>query len=442
MEVEIARREGLDTLSAYRQAMDSCRRAMLCRAVADTAALEHSARLSYGRLASDGGWGRSLVSQVFFYIPQNIPARALGRVEQRMDSIYQAVRQGADFETLVRHYSDDKARRWVCHLQMPVEWEDSVSVLPAGACSRPFFTPQGLHLVKVWQRESLPGYDTLRPLLVERLHHSAWAKSARASVEQLKQRYGYRPDKAGQEELRVKGKTSRTLFTLDGHDYTGDAFALFAKAYPAGQKRQEEAFLLRALLSCEERHLAEYHPDCDRQMQEWGDSLLWQLVADRYWGEQALADSALLQQYLDEHRAHFHWSQPRYRGILLQCRTKQVAKRARKLLKALPESEWPEAVRLMLNSGTQQVKVRQALFAPGDDPWVDGLVFRKEKPEPDADFPIALVVGRRQKGPETPEEAGEALREECRSFLRKRWRESHSPSGKVEINEEVLKTVN
>lgn len=438
-EIAAARLERLDTLSSYRAAVDSCRRAWLRQAVADSSRLEQAALAAYQRLVQSGQGMRCRVSEIYRHLPQTVTARALQRAESQMDSIYQALQQEADFQTLVTRYSDRPGTRWVEPLQMPAEWEEVVFALPAGSCSKPFFTPQGLHIVRVWAHDSLPSYEQMRPRLMESLGPQSWQAATAASADDIKRRYDYRPDKAGIDELLRTGRTRRRLFTLDGRDYSGEEFARFAQAHPARVRRQWNDFVLRALLACEERHIDRSHPELSQRLSAWSDSLLWQVAAHHHWGEAALSDTLGMSVFFNSHRSQFHWAEPRYRGMVLQCVNKRVAKRARKLLKALPESEWQEAVRLMLNGGDQpQVQARQHLFDRGDHPWVDHIVFKEEAPEPDAAFPVVICVGRKLKGPEQWRDAGPELRTTYRDFLRKEWREAH----KVEINQEDLKTVN
>ena len=79
-----------------------------------------------------------------------------------MDSIYRALAKeetGAvpSFDACVEQFSDEKKAFWVGGLQMPMEFEDVVFGLNTGEISRPFFTPQGIHIVKVLeQQEILP----------------------------------------------------------------------------------------------------------------------------------------------------------------------------------------------------------------------------------------------------------------------------------------------
>lgn len=76
-------------------------------------------------------------------------------MRQQMDSVYEALREGADFATLARRYSDDEACKNVGGVLpwMPVnknmqEWIDKLESLERNKISAPFYSPMGIHIVK------------------------------------------------------------------------------------------------------------------------------------------------------------------------------------------------------------------------------------------------------------------------------------------------------
>ena len=51
----------------------------------------------------------SKIAHISKYLSQNASRQEEMRVRQQMDSVYEALREGADFATLARRYSDDEA---------------------------------------------------------------------------------------------------------------------------------------------------------------------------------------------------------------------------------------------------------------------------------------------------------------------------------------------
>ena len=112
-------------------------------------------------------------------------------------------------------------------------------------------------------------------------------------------------------------------------------------------------------------------------------------------------------------------------------------------MKKTPEKEWAEVLRQTFNtSGEEKIKVEQGIFADGDNKYIDKLVFKKGDFEPLMSYPFTVVVGKKQKGPDDYREVIEQVRKDYRTYLNAFWMRELQDFGKVEINQEVLKTVN
>ena len=87
-------------------------------------------------------------------------------MESGMDSIYKTLAKeeggASSFDACVEQYSDEKKAFWVGWLQMPVEFEDIVFGLNVGEISRPFLTPQGIHIVKVLEQRDCPSFENMK----------------------------------------------------------------------------------------------------------------------------------------------------------------------------------------------------------------------------------------------------------------------------------------
>ena len=88
------------------------------------------------------------------------------------------------------------------------------------------------------------------------------------------------------------------------------------------------------------------------------------------------------------------------------------------------------------------MQAEQGLFAPGDNAYVDEEIFKKGKTEPMTSFPFTAFLGEKVKGPETYQEVRGLLVGDYQNYLEERWIAQLRSTAKVEINQEVLKTVN
>lgn len=450
LKVAAAEAAGIDTTQAFRQELAEYRRLLLQDYLIDAGAAEEEARSCYDRMATAAQSGRVLVSHVFKYLPQNVLRSELNRVELQMDSVYRALEKdttAATFAACVRRLSDEKEPFCVERLQMPVEFEEVVFRLKPGEISKPFFTPQGIHIVKVLAREELAPFDEMKPdIMAHQLQAlGIRSKGVQAFIKNLKQKYHYTRNEKGISELFSKGSTKQVLFTIDGQEYTGEAFARFAAYDVEGIRRQLDSFVSKSLLDYEDKHLKENCEEFRFLMQEFRDGMLCFEMSNREVWQKALEDEVGLQAYFQAHASDYHWETPRYRGIVLHCASKRVGKRVRKLLKEIPEEEWGDGIRLVFNAeGKQQVRYEQGVFLMGDNATVDALAFKKKKREMPVDesYPFTTIFGKIEKGPSSVEEVQGQVVADYQQYLNAAWVARLRAAGKVEINQEVLKTVN
>lgn len=444
LKVSVAEAAGIDTTRAFREELEGYRRQLAKAYLTDETVSELAARQVYDKMKVNQRAGQVRVSHIFKYLPQTVTSHVLHAAEARMDSLYEVLQKGqADFDTCVRNFSDEKKSFWVSWLQMPTEFEDVVFDLKQGEISRPFFTPQGIYIVKVLERREILPFEAVKDEIIRRqTRRHGMDKGTMALVEKLKKEYRYTPDKSGMDELLAKGETDKRLFVLDGKEYTGKMFSYFAAAHPEGVQRQFNGFVMKSVLDYEYSRLESKYPEFRLLMQEYRDGMLLFEISNREIWERVPSDEAGMAAYFEKHRSDYHWKTPRYRGIVLHTTTKRLGKQARKFLKSLPEEEWQDAIRLTFNAKTRQVQAEQGLFALGDNPYVDEEIFKKGEAEPVPSFPFTTFLGEKVKGPETYQEVRGLLATDYQNYLEERWIAQLRATAKVEINQEVLKTVN
>ena len=450
LKVAEAEKAGMDTTKAFRLELAGYRRLLLQDYLIDAEAAGEEARACYEQMASTAPVGRILVSHIYRHLPQNVLRSELRKVEQQMDSIYHVLEKdtaAAAFEACVQRYSDDKKSFWAERLQMPAEFEEIAFQLKPGEISKPFFTPQGIHIVRVLAREELEPFEELKPAIMARQLQTLGmrSKGVQAFLKRLKQKYHFSRNEKGVSELLSKGATGQTLFTIDGRAYTGEDFARFAAHDVEGVRRQLESFINKSLLDYEDKRLKEHCDEFRHLMQEYREGMLCFEISNREVWQPAMNDEAGLLAYFQAHASDYRWTVPRYRGIVLHCVSKRVGKRVRKLLKEIPEKEWGDGIRLVFNAkGQQQVRFEQGIFHVGDNAAVDALAFKKGKKKMTVDesYPFTTVFGKMEKGPENFREVQGQVIADYQQYLNACWIARLRAAGKVEINQEVLKTVN
>ncbi len=445
LKVDAAEAAGLDTSRVFREKEVEYRRRLTKRFLSDEQAEEKRIAQAY---ESSGEHTRTKVwvSQIVHYLPQTTSNYRLQAAEARMDSISRVLQAASypDFASFVQQFSDNKDTLCLGKFQMLVELEQVASELREGEISKPFFTPQGIHIIKVIRRMDVMPLADMHEELSGRLSRKQPVGEATAAwVERLKGEYSYSPDRAGLEELYANGSTGRALFTLDGKTYTGRDFERFAAGYPLGVKKQYEAFVMKAVLDYENGLLEQKYPDFRRTLNAYRDSLLVSEITYREIMVPLQRDEAGLASFFYANASDYHWKEPRFKGVVLHSSDKKTLKLAKRLVKKFPEEEWAGALKRAFNSPTSEVvQVEQGLYARGSNPYVDKLVFKEGHFTPLKSYPFTAVIGEKQKGPEKLKEVREQVLTDYRTLLETRWVKRLREESKVEINEEVLKTVN
>lgn len=445
LKLDAAKAAGLDTTSAFRKQQEAYRSKLLRSYLTDERVTDSCARALYQKIQGQARNGQVLVMQIFRSLPQTIMPRRLEEEKVKMDSLYQAIqnRPEVDFAQWVEQYSDDKRCRWIGFVQTTSEFEDVAFSLSKGELSKPFFTPAGLHILKVVECKELPPYESVCDSLTNLLQCRSLDKGTDAVVERLKKEYQYAPVTDAIEELVRKGRTERTLFTIDGQAYTGETFNRFAASHPQAVKRQLTGFIAKSLLDYANKNADNRHPQLRNTLRQHAEDWLIAEIIRREIDLPATNDRAGLATYFKFHSSDYRWESPRYKGVVIHCVDKKNAKRAKKLLKKVPENEWVDILQKTFNtSGDEKIKVEQGLYAVGDNKYIDKLVFKKDDFEPLVSYPFTVVVGKKMKGPDDYREVIEQVRKDYRSYLNAYWTGELRKSAMVEINQEVLKTVN
>lgn len=170
----------------------------------------------------------------------------------------------------------------------------------------------------------------------------------------------------------------------------------------------------------------------------------WLSVAlDEYWDKKLVCTEQELKVHFKKHRSAYGGGIPHFCGAVIYCKDKKEAKAIKKYLKKYPQAFWKEAIERMPAKVSERCKAEVGLFALGSHPCVDKMVFKCGDFEPSADYPYVWVSGKKlKKGPEDYRDVREKVEKDCREGKKKAEMEAIIQKYRVEIDKEVLKTVN
>ena len=407
LKVAAALDEHLDTLSSFKDEFAMYRDQQVRPTIVTDAEILDEARKAYNRAKeSIGAKGLIRPAHIFFRLSTKATQHEQELVRQRADSVYRALQAGADFAALAAKVSQDPrsaAREgnlgWMQPGQTFVEFEEAAYALQPGQFSRPVLTPEGYHIILVKERKQLEPFEELKDMIVR-------------SFEQQ----GLRDAIA---DMKVQQRIEQSGGTLTGQ-----------------QVMQAQADSLAAV-----------DPEMKYLIQEYHDGLLLYEISNREVWERAEKDETGLRAWFDAHKKDYAWQEPHYKGIAYHVKTKADVKAVKRSIKKVPFEQWAEVLRTTFNADSViRIRVEKGIFKAGDNGTIDRLVFKLKQTTFDAanaDYPIEAVYGKKQKKyPDDYTDVRGQVVADYQQMLELEWVKSLRQRYPVQINQEILKTVN
>ena len=343
-------------------------------------------------------------AHILIRLPQKASEAEQQKAKERIDSIYGALKAGADFETLAKSLSEDtgSARNggmigWFSKNQTVKEFEDAAFALQPDEMSKPVLSPFGWHIILMKERKQFEPFDFHKDNILKYLEQ----RGARNSISERKI-----------DEMVKKSNGQLTKEEL----ITRQADSLSAKDLS-----------MRYLIK-------EYH-----------DGLLLYEVSNQHVWDKAAKDEVALENYFKKNKAKYKWDEPRFKGMAYHVKVQSDVKAVADCVKKLKFDDWNEALRKTFNNDSiLRIRVEKGLFKKGDNALIDREVFKKQDAKVDSvkGFPIDATYGKIIKAPQTYADVRGLVTADLQDELEREWVADLRRRYTFTVNEDVLKTVN
>ena len=405
LKVAAAKDAKLDTLSSFKREFAMYRDQEVRPAFADSTTLLAEAKAIYDRTKEHIG-DRGLIkpAHILLYVPQKAPAEKVEEARMRADSIYDALKGGADFAEMARKYSQDPGSAknggelpWVQPGQTLKEFEDAAYALQPGEMSGVVQSPVGFHIILMKARKQFEPFDTLKNDILRFI------------------------DARGLREKIIDKKIDELAKASDGKKTKDDVIT---------DKLEE---------------LEADDPSLKYLIREYYDGLLLYEISNRTVWEKAANDEKGLEEYFNEHKKKYYWTRPRYKGMVYHVKQKDDVKAVRDCVKDVPFDKWADVLRTTFNNDSVlRIRVEKGIFKEGDNAFIDKMVFKKDTVVTQLkDFPIDAVYGKLlKKRPDSYEDVRGLVTADYQEMLEKQWVAELRRKYPVEVYRGVLETVN
>lgn len=343
-------------------------------------------------------------SHILIMVPQKATEEQKAAAKQRMDSVYKAVKEGADFAELAKKVSQDpgSARNggllgWYGKHQLVKEFEDAAFALQPGEMSEPVLSPFGWHLILMKERKQLEPFDFHKDNIMKFLEQ----RGAREAICNRK--------------LEEVVKSSNGTLT------------------------QEQLLDQRA------DSLSAVDPEMRYLIKEYHDGLLLYEVSNQHVWDKAAKDDQALANYFKKNKKKYTWDEPRFKGMAYHVKQQGDVKEVADCVKKLKFDDWNEALRKTFNNDSIiRIRVEKGLFKKGDNALVDREQFKVADAKVDSvkGYPIDATYGKIIKKPEDFTDVRGLVTADLQDELERQWVADLRRKYSFTVNEEVLKTVN
>ncbi len=403
LKVEAAKEAGLDTMVSFQKEFANYRDQQIKPALVTDQDLEAEARKIYEqtRRRIDNNGGMVQVAHILIAMRQRATPEEERAAKARVDSIYQALRNGADFGSLAKRLSQDPTTAqkggdlpYIVKGQTLKEFEDQAWRLQDGELSQPFLSPAGWHIVLKKSHRNFFSYADQRDRIMKYLD---------------------------QQRIRDRIATAKL-----------DTLAKQLNSTPAQTLANKQAEM-EARDSSLKYLIKEYH-----------DGLLLYEISNRHVWAKAQKDERGLTRYFKKNKKKYKWEEPRFKGVAYRARDEKDIKAVRKLLEKIPFERWDEQLRATFNKDSAlRIRAEKGIFKKGDNALVDHEVFKvRALPKQIEGYPYSAVYGKKLKSPKVMDDVRPLVVSDYQEYLESQWVNALRQKYTVTVNEDIVKTVN
>ena len=419
--------------------------------------------------------GKLKTAQILFaFFPDNTDA-VQRSTQQKADSVYKLLQQGASFQEMVGKFSNDRTS-FATGGEMEAfglgkydpHFTDAVYALGQnGSFSKPILSTFGYHIVKLLERlpvNSDPNNSEAMAVLKQQvLADPRMEVSRQVARKKMAGLAGYKKASIDQKKIwlytdsalqgkKFSGVTDQTpLFSLGKEQTVAGDWMRYLQdvggpnALSGGKTYSDvmDQFTAVRLEQYYKNHLEAYNPAFAAQMKEFKDgNLLFEIMQRNIW-QKAAADSTGLVAYYTQHKTNYWW-EASAEAVLFTCKDSVTALEVKSKLEK-NQKDW-RAIVLPYNEAVQadsgryeltQLPVRNAAALTANT-----ISIPVKSASENNSFLFAYVTRiYPEKLPRSFEDAKGFVLNDYQSYLEDRWVESLKTKYPVKVNEAVLQAL-
>lgn len=421
--------------------------------------------------------GQINLSHIFFPYPyENSNTAQKDSVRSQAQKVYEELLSGANFAQAATQYSLDQptasrggALGWFgVSNPLPPVFEEPLFSLKEGEISQPLEMDYGFHIFKIVNKRYQLPWENLKEQIIKAISQDNRNEQIKElKREKLKKEFPYSLNDSAYNQLETIAGTYHIadsiffekiaplndllLLSTGNKEYKVIDFVHFLAENPNTNfalstdilSHKVNDFILQKLQEEQKASLDEKYPEFHHLTTEYYDGiLLFDVMNQEIWTK-AQNDTKALQQLFTDNPSKYQWETPRYKGYVIHAKDKSTLKKVKELIKRYPNQDTLGQILIQeLNSDSiKNIYIEKGLWGKGENGFIDRTIFKTKNNREIIGYPEFVISGKLINSPETFEDVRGLLISEYQTILEKEWIESLRKKYKVEINDDVLKSI-
>ncbi len=401
-------------------------------------------------------------------LTRNLSPEEEAKKKQEIDSIYNLVKNGADFGEIAASLSDDagSAKRQgdlgIFGIgRMVPEFEKAAFALQPGEISEPVKTSYGWHIIQCIERLPMETLEEARPAIQSVIKNDRRSRQPEIEkLNQLKKKYHAVIVPEGMDKAKALLQAAATpadglsrlassdivVARINGNDIT--AAEVMSKVGENTRATTPDAWTTfdDAALNClDDRtieyfkaHIGDENATYRNLVNEYRDGILLFEISNRNIWDKSNKDKEGLEAFFNANRDKYSWNTPKYKGYVIFATSDSIAAAAKKYLADNTIGDDSLSTTLRKQFG-RNIKVEKVIAGKGENVILDNVAFGGEKPEPVGRW--IEWFGYKGRVIPAPEEAADvrgAVTEDYQKQLEQNWVADLHKKYKVKVNKKVV----
>ncbi len=420
--------------------------------------------------------GKVHVAHLLVKLPENATSSDSTAALAKVKEISAKIKNGENFDELVKVYSDDKGSSpkggllpWFGPNRMVPEFVSALYSLQIDQISEPVATMYGWHFIKMMEKSKTQSFEEAKAELKLKINRDVRSNKSKDSfIDRLKAEYSFVAYPKQLDEFNPildstfakntwkstkASKLTKPIFVLDGKKYTQTQFAEYLEKHQSDQTKEDSKSVLQnrfkswveeEIIAYEDSRLSEKYADFKLLLKEYRDGILLFDLTDRKVWSKAIKDTVGLQEFYEDLKVNYKYPR-RVEANIYKAKDEKSAKSALKIIqKETAKGTNPDEIVKLINKKEELIKLEKGVFASGDNAMLDEYEWKvglSEVVNHKNSFNIIHIAQVLAPSVKPLSEIKGIVISEYQNYLEKEWIKELKGKYTVVVNQEVLKSI-